>query len=57
MINLKFKPLVTTLTVSKTTTKENVQNNDLISKSSSNIEFGKIISYRNREEYGNYRRI
>lgn len=52
-----FKPIITTLTVSTSTKRENKPKKNLISKSSSNIEYGKVISYKNREEYGEYRRI
>lgn len=52
-----FKPIITMVTVSTSTKKENKTKKNLISKSSSSIEYGKIISYKNREGYGDYRRI
>lgn len=54
-----FKVMSTKITVSSPIRKNEQRKCNIIStsSSSSNKEYGKIISYKNREEYGNYRRI
>lgn len=56
MTNLIFKPLVTILTVSSKMKRIDTENTNLISKTYSSIEFGKVISYKNRGKNERYRR-
>lgn len=56
MINSNFKPLVTKLTVSSQAVRRDAKKVNSISKSASNMEFGRTISYRNRRENERYKR-
>lgn len=57
MINYNFKPLVTSISVSRTARKINEKSAKIISKTASDVEYGKVISYKDRKKYGDYRRI
>ena len=52
-----FKRTITTITVSSPIRKSSENTINIISRSTSEREFGKIISYRNKKEYEQYRRI
>lgn len=52
-----FKPILTKVTVSSPIRKNNLKQANIISKSSSSREYGRIISYKNGDIYGKYKQI